>query len=90
MCKIYEYKYEYEYSYEWCLLFYSLRRTSLNDKPLPYVKGLYSVTPYWLSRVTEEVGLSFNRETTRGGLMFSEQFLTRVHYELHTYRYCVA
>ena len=46
MCKIYEYKYEYEYSYEWCLLFYSLRRTSLNDKPLPYVKRLYSVTPY--------------------------------------------
>ena len=29
--------YEYEYGYEWCLLFNSLRRTSLNDKPLPYV-----------------------------------------------------
>ena len=38
--------YEYEYEYEWCLLCYSLRRTSLNDKPLPYVKVLYSVTPY--------------------------------------------
>ena len=40
------YIYEYEYEYEYCLLFYSLRRTSLNDKLLLYVKGLYSVTPY--------------------------------------------
>ena len=35
---VHYYKYiVYEYGYEWCLLFNSLRRTSLNDKPLPYV-----------------------------------------------------
>ena len=38
--------YEYEYEYEWCLLFYSLRKKNLNDKLLPYVKRIYSVTPY--------------------------------------------
>ena len=36
----------YEYEYEWRLLFYSLGRTSLNDKSLPYVNGLNLVTPY--------------------------------------------
>ena len=28
----------YEYEYESVVLFYSLHRASLNDKPLPYVK----------------------------------------------------
>ena len=31
-------EYEYEYEYEYDLLFYSLRRTPLNAKSLPYVK----------------------------------------------------
>ena len=73
-----------------CLLFYSLRRTSLYDKPLHYVKRLYSMTPCWPSRVTGKVGPSFYGETTLDGLVFSGQFLTRTHYELYTCRYCVA
>ena len=81
---------KYETEYEWYLLFYSLRRTSLDDKPLPYVKGLYSVTPYWPFPVMEEVGLSFDGEATRCSLVLSAQSLTRVHYEFYTYRYCVA
>ena len=60
-----------EYEYELCLLFYSLRRTSLYDKLLPYVKWLYSMTPYWSSRVTEEASPSFDGESTLGGLVFS-------------------
>ena len=51
-------KYEYEYEYESCLLFLSLRRTSLHDTSLLYVKRLHSVTPYLPSRVTEKVGFS--------------------------------
>ena len=34
----------------------------------------------------EEVGPSFDGETTLDDLVFSGQFLTRVHYELRTYR----
>ena len=44
------------------------------------------MTPYSPPRVTEEVGPSFDGDTTFGGLVFSGQFLTRVHYELNTYR----
>ena len=36
--KLMEVFYLYEYEYEYDLLFYSLRRTPLNAKPLPYVK----------------------------------------------------
>ena len=71
--------------------FISLRRTSLRDKSLPYVKRLYSVTPYWPSRVTVKVGFSCYWKTTLDGLVSSGHILyKRAHYELYTYRCCVA
>ena len=71
----------------WMVFFInSLRRIFLNDKTLPYVKRIYLMTSYWPSRVTEEVALSFDGGTTLHDFVFSGQFLTRVHYELRTYR----
>ena len=45
-----------------------------SENPLPYVKRMYSMAPYWPSRATEKAGFSCYRETTIDSLVSSGQF----------------
>ena len=67
----------YEYEYERCVLFYSLRRTSLNKKTEPYVQRLHSEAPYWPSPVTGKAGFSCYRKPTMYGFVSSGYILDK-------------
>ena len=67
----------YEYEYERCVLVYSLRRTSLNKKTVPYVQRLHSEAPYWPSPVTGKAGFSCYRKPTMYGFVSSGYILDK-------------